>query len=490
MRLLSSLLIFAALLSAGPTDFALAELNAAMAERKIRAKNLVDLSLDPPETFRIEPYKIGGAHITGGDLRGLMYGLLEAGAQIRATGRFEKVTGSPATSLRGIRVVVDAQLAKAPEAFWVSYFRMLARNRFNRVHMVFPRMEKPYALPQFLSHVAAEYGIDFTLGVGSAVAPADLTHLLMLSPAIRGVAPEPGVAHDSVLSAVRVAGRRVTLDLDTAPAHPKMLEALAGSNISLLRANSAWPPSFEWTPVLDSQNPDALPLLYGVVGKFSYDPKAKPPKDVDAAEFNAARDAVLWIAAAQQSALGGSDYVASPSETARHRDEHVSSAKFAPADIAERLYAAAGRLVNSAFPDLRVLADVARAEADRQIAAANYPPASNLPAPSAWTHTPPPATPSEQPLALTLHIVQPKSVNTVRLHYRPLDPAAATKTIEMPAAGDVKFTIPGADITGNWDLLYFFEILHADGNGWFEPDPLTATPYRIVHVIAPHTGRN
>jgi hypothetical protein len=269
-----------------------------------------------------------------------------------------------------------------------------------------------------------------------------------------------------------------------------MLEDLAGSNISLLRANSAWPPSFEWTPVLDSQNPDALPLLYGVVGKFSYDPKAKPPKDVDAAEFNAARDVALWIGAAQQSALGGSDYVAAPSETARHRDEHVSSAKFTPADIAERLYAAAGRLVHSAFPDLRVLGDVARAEADRQIAAANYPPTSNLPAPSTWTHTPPPSTPSEQPLALTLHIAQPKSVDTVRLHYRPLDPAAATKAIEMPAAADVTFTIPAADITGNWDLLYFFEILHAGGNGWFEPDPLTATPYRIVRVIAPRTGRN
>ena len=275
-----------------------------------------------------------------------------------------------------------------------------------------------------------------------------------------------------------------------APAHPKMLEALAGSNISLLRANSAWPPSFEWTPVLDSQNPDALPLLYAVVGKFSYDPKAKPPKGVDAAEFSAARDAVVWIGAAQQSVLGGSDYVAAPFETARNRDEHLASAKFTPADIAERLYAAAGRLVNSAFPDLRVLADVARAEAGRQIAAANFPPVANAAPPSVWTHTPPAATPSEQPLALTLHIAQPRSVNTVRLHYRPLDPAAATKTIEMPAAADVTFTIPAADITGNWDLLYFFEILHAGGNGWFEPDPLTATPYRIVHVVAPHTGRN
>lgn len=489
MRLFSSFVIFAALLSAGSADFALAELNATLAERKIRAKNLVELSLDPPETFRIEPYRIGGAHITGGDLRGLMYGLLEAAAQIRATGRFEKVAGSPATSLRGIRIVIDARLEKAPEGFWVSYFRMLAHNRFNRVHVVFPRLEKPYGLPQFLSHTAAEYGIDFTLGVSGSVASEDLAHLLMLSPAIRGVAPEPGTAHDAVLSAMRLAGRRVTLDLDTASAHPKMLAELSGQ-ISLLRANSAWPPSFEWTPVIDVANPDAHALLYGLVGKLSYDPKAKPPKGVDGPEYAAAREIVLWIGAAQQSTLGGSDYVASPAETARNRADHAASAKFTPADIAERLYAAAGRLVNSAFPDLQLLAGTARDAADRQIAAANFPPTAKASPPSAWSHAPPPSTPSEQPLVLALHIAEPKSVSAVRLHYRPLDPAAPTKTIEMPAVADVTFTIPASEIAGNWDLLYFFEILHAGGNGWFDPDPLTATPYRIVHVIAPHTGRN
>jgi hypothetical protein len=133
---------------------------------------------------------------------------------------------------------------------------------------------------------------------------------------------------------------------------------------------------------------------------------------------------------------------------------------------------------------------MARDEADRQIAGANFPASGSAPPPSTWTHTPPSSAPSDQPLTLTLRIAQPKAVNSVRLHYRPMDPAAASKTVEMPAAADVTFTIPAADITGNWDLLYFFEILHAEGNGWFEPDPLTATPYRIVHVIAPHTGRN
>ena len=354
MRLLSSLLAFAAVVSAGPVDFGLAELNAAMAERKLRAKNLAELSLDAPETFRIEPYQIGGAHITGGDLRGLMYGLLEAAAQVRATGRFAKVTGSPAASLRGVRIVLDAELEQASQEFWHAYFRMLARNRFNRVHLVFQHLEAPYELPQFLSRTAADYGIDFTLGVNDAISPPELAHVLMVCPAIRGVAPDSGATQEAVFSALRVAGRRVTLDLDGAIAEPGMMEAATGNNISLLRAAAAWPPSFEVAPPVGAANMeaanmgaahgDAHSLFYGVMGRLSYDPKAKPPKYADAVEYSAAREIALWIAAAQQSNLGGSDYVASALETAHNRQEHIASAKFTPADIAERLYNAAGRL--------------------------------------------------------------------------------------------------------------------------------------------------
>src|SRR6478752_7408199 len=136
-----------------------------MAERKLKWKNQVELSLDAPDTFRIEPYSMGGAHITGGDLRGLMYGLLEAAEQIRTSGHFSKTIGNPAASLRGVRIVLNAELEKAPEEFWNAYFRMLARNRFNRAHVVFQGIEAPYSLPKLLSHTAAEYAIDFTLGV-------------------------------------------------------------------------------------------------------------------------------------------------------------------------------------------------------------------------------------------------------------------------------------------------------------------------------------
>ena len=64
--------------AAGPVDFGKAEFDAALAERKLKLRVDTELSLDPPETFRITLYKTGVARVTGGDLRGLMYGLIEA----------------------------------------------------------------------------------------------------------------------------------------------------------------------------------------------------------------------------------------------------------------------------------------------------------------------------------------------------------------------------------------------------------------------------
>jgi hypothetical protein len=460
-----------------------------MAARNLKWKNQVELNLDAPDTFRIEPYSIGGAHITGGDLRGLMYGLLEAAEQIRATGHFTKTSGTPAASLRGVRIALNADLEAATEAFWNSYFRMLARNRFNRVHMVFQRIEAPYRLPKLLSRTAAEYGIDFTLGVAGDTSAEELTHMLILCPAVRGVALESSGAQATVFSALRVTGRRVTLDLDGATAQPGALQEALVSGIPVLRPAAAWPPSFEVVPPIDAADPEAHPLFYEVMGRMSYDPmgamKTKP-------EFRAAREVGLWLAAAQQSNLGGSEYVASAAEAAHDHEGHVASAKFTPPEIAERLDAAAAQLDHNEGADLQLLAGLAREQAAQLRSAGELPVLARgaRPAPSSWTHTPPASAPSEQPLTLTLHIAQPKTASAVRLHYRPTDPAAATQVLEMAAKPDASFTVPASDITGNWDLQYFFEILHADGSGWFEPDPLTATPYWVVHIIAPHAGRN
>lgn len=487
MRLLSSLILFSTLAAAGPVEFAQAELDSAMAGRNLKWKNQVELNLDAPDTFRIEPYAAGGAHITGGDLRGLMYGLLEAAEQIRASGHFTKTSGTPGASLRGGRIVLNADLEAATEAFWNSYFRMLARNRFNRVHMVFQRIEAPYRLPKLLSHSAAEYGIDFTLGVEGDISAEELAHMLILCPAVRGVALEGSGAQAAVFSALRVAGRRVTLDLDGATAQPAVVQEALASGIPVLRPAAGWPPSFEVTPPIEAADAEAHPMFYETMGRLSYDPlggtmRTKP-------EYRAAREMGLWIAAAQQSNLGGSDFVASAAEAAHNREEHIASAKFTPSDIAERLEQAAAQIAPAAHPDLRLLARLAKEQAAQQRAAGGLP-GRTKGTPPGWTHTPPAAAPSEKPLTLALQIAQPKTVSAVRLHYRATDPAAATQVLETAAKAEVSFTIPAKDITGNWDLQYYFEILQADGSGWFEPDPLTATPYWVVHVIAPHTGNN
>jgi len=477
VRLLISLLVLVTLAQAGPAEFGQSELDVAMAQRKLKWKNQVELSLDAPDTFRIEPYSMGGAHITGGDLRGLMYGLLEAAEQIRDSGHFTKTIGNPAASLRGVRIVMTPELGQASEEFWNSYFRVLARNRFNRVHVAFARIEAPYRLPQFLSRTAADYGIDFTLGIGGGVTAEELAHALIVCPSIRGVALEDASAEAAVFSALRVAGRRVTLDLDGATAEPTVLQAALAEGVPVLRPAAAWPPSLEVAPPIDPANAEAHPVFYEVMGRLSYDPKSK-------SEYHAAREIGLWIAAAQQANLGGSDYVAPAGEAA-----HSASAKFTPSEIAERLDAAAAPLEQAADADLRLLARLAREQAAQQRAASSVA-APVKGTPPVWTHMPPASAPSEQPLTLTLHIAQPKTVSAVRLHFRPTDPAAATQVIEQAAKAELSFTIPGREITGNWDLQYYFEILSADGKGWFEPDPLTATPYWVVHVIAPHTGRN
>ena len=87
----------------------MAELNAAIDARnfKYKPKFMAELNIEAPETFRIEPYAAGGGHITGGDLRGLMYGLLEAADQIRSTGHLKLTHSIPALALRGVRITVQ-----------------------------------------------------------------------------------------------------------------------------------------------------------------------------------------------------------------------------------------------------------------------------------------------------------------------------------------------------------------------------------------------
>jgi hypothetical protein len=189
--------ILAAAALAGPKEFGIDELNRAIAARGLNPalfRFRTEITADGPESYRI----LAG-RITGGDLRGLMYGLLDAAAQVRARGRVLPSKGAPATRIRGVRYFLHNEELERDwfysQDYWVEYIRMLARNRFNRFNLVFAHQTGYLAPPypfwialaefpeirvpgltddqrqrnlemlRFISQTAADHGIDFTLGV-------------------------------------------------------------------------------------------------------------------------------------------------------------------------------------------------------------------------------------------------------------------------------------------------------------------------------------
>ncbi len=179
----------------GPADFGRSELDRALKERGLKtAAVAAAIRPGPPESWTIRPGMVSGA-----DERGLMYGLLEAAEQIRASGKLTAATGRPATPMRGIRYFIHNEALERrwyySREHWSAYFAMLARNRFNRYNLVFAHQTNYLAPPypfwvdlpefpqirvpgltseqrrqnlemlQFISQNAADHGIDFTLGV-------------------------------------------------------------------------------------------------------------------------------------------------------------------------------------------------------------------------------------------------------------------------------------------------------------------------------------
>src|SRR6185503_16783807 len=200
---LPGLFVLAALsvYAAGPVDFGKAELDAALTERKLKLRIDTELSLDPPETFRITLYKTGVARVTGGDLRGLMYGLMEAAEQIRANGRLKTDSGKPATAVRGVRMTLRSYDLTQPwftaDDRWRAYFQTLARSRLNRFSLVLPLAEADIERLRILSETAGEYGVDFVLGIRRLEGDpqqlyAHLRGILDNCPLIRGVQIEAG----------------------------------------------------------------------------------------------------------------------------------------------------------------------------------------------------------------------------------------------------------------------------------------------------------
>jgi hypothetical protein len=262
--------------AAGPADFGMAELNSAIAARNLKYKPKIaaELNTDPPETFRIDPYSSGGGRVSGGDLRGLMYGLLEAAAQMREMGHLKLTRGSPFLSPRGVKANADPSVSWfGSEDFWRAYFAVLARDRFDRLQLVFDRFPERGSFPAFrtISQIAMQYGVDIALGLRSfsPESRSALQDLLTQSMGIRSVvfagANEPEKL--PILDVLAKAGRRVVLDdsrlWQVDPAQAGLDEESIRSAVSSLTGG------FEVASSLGSQ-------AVGLWGRMAYDPT--PPK--------------------------------------------------------------------------------------------------------------------------------------------------------------------------------------------------------------------
>jgi hypothetical protein len=275
-RLITGIALAAYANAAGPVDFGIAELNAAIAARNIKYKPRIvtEINLEPPETFRIEPYAAGGGRIAGGDLRGLMYGLLEAADQMRSTGHLKQTHGVPALTPRGVKISADPAASWfVSESFWTAAMQALARDRFNRVQLLFEYLPGKEVFPALrtISQTGLQYGVDLALGLKSAsenFAPL-LQDILSQCPDIRSVslaAPDDSLK-TPVLQVLSRTGRRVVLDdnhlwqIDPAQVGP--------GEESIRSVMASLPSGFELTaPQAGDGKPDLRPL--GLWGRLGY----------------------------------------------------------------------------------------------------------------------------------------------------------------------------------------------------------------------------
>jgi hypothetical protein len=238
-----SFVLGAALLrAAGPQDFGMAELNAAVTSHdfKIAPKFMAELDLNAPETFRIEPYQTGGGHITGGDLRGLMYGLLEAATEIRDFGKLKMIHGTPVLMLRSVRIKAEPEADWfASETFWRGFFETMARDRFNRLHIAFDAapQEQDFATLRMIAETAAQDGVDVAVGL-DAPSPKELARLLAKCPAIRTVVLNgvgPVLESGALWDVLHDAGRRVVLEAEDGETSASLTESENRSALPLRR---------------------------------------------------------------------------------------------------------------------------------------------------------------------------------------------------------------------------------------------------------------
>jgi hypothetical protein len=211
----AALLFAAAVLAsaAGPLDFARAELDEAISERKLSPARFVvrtEYSLaQPEEGFQISTLNL----IRAGSQRGLVYGLLEAAHQVRNQGRLSAVTGKANVPLRGVRRTMAEEDWGRPREWWLDRFAQLARLRLNRFHLMLadePLTEERIEALKGISDAARDRAIDLVIGLEDPSAE-EVMRLLAECEAVRGVHVDPETAAFAS-GPVSTAGRYVVLE--------------------------------------------------------------------------------------------------------------------------------------------------------------------------------------------------------------------------------------------------------------------------------------
>jgi len=213
-----SLCLQPALQAASPVDFGRREFLAALESRGLkpeRFKVITEHSMVLPA----DGFSIQGFLIRGGNLRGIMYGLLEAAEQIRKTGRVRIAKAQPAISVRGVRW--GRPLPADPAAL----FAALARARFNR--FVTAHGGESLETLRRASETATAHGLDFGVVLPEGASPKAYVSAL---PLVKFIEAAPTQDHLDELAA---AGRLFTLDLDAAKLDEASFAAAKASRIPL-----------------------------------------------------------------------------------------------------------------------------------------------------------------------------------------------------------------------------------------------------------------
>jgi hypothetical protein len=221
MQLSKSFLVLLAALqshAASPVDFGRREFLAALEARGLspdRFRIVTEHSMVLPS----DGFAIQGYLIRGGNLRGIMFGLIEAAAQIRKFGMLRPVKAIPAIPVRGIRWTQP--LPADPAAL----FATLARARFNRFVVAYP--DAAFDELRKAADAAVAHGIDFGVALLPAAAPGEF---LAAIPQLKFIEAVPTEAN---LGEITAAGRLLTLDLNAETLTEPLLEAALSSLIPL-----------------------------------------------------------------------------------------------------------------------------------------------------------------------------------------------------------------------------------------------------------------